>query len=242
MFRGSHRSGIKRVLQVGVAVVGLTGASAFGDTFSVRDDWNFTPPNSGVFIYGVADQVSPAIPYAFAAYSEQIGGGPGTNEVWRLPGQVDPNVRLNLTGGFSFGVADDLVALHPAPDNRMSVIRLNQTFASNQVVNISGSFGAGDQGAVDVYIVDFGFGAGNTMLFSLTGISGDAPFNLNFLLPAGHTIDFLVGSAGNYLFDSTPLAATISTREVGGAVPEPASALLLVVGAAGLAAIRRQLR
>jgi hypothetical protein len=239
----SRRVRIKRFLQLGIAIAGLTGASAFADTFSVHDQWNFGPTNDGVFVYGVANQPSPLNPYGFTLYTERVGGGAGTVEHWTFPGLVaETNARLNRTDQTSVGVPADTVAFHPRQDNSMAVIRLNTTFGTDQVVNVSGFFGAGDQGAVDLYIVDFGFGAGNTTLFSVLNTLGDTPFNLDFVLPAGHTIDFLVGSAGSFLFDSTPLTATISTRGVNGDVPEPATGLLLVLGAVGLGAARRRLK
>jgi hypothetical protein len=219
---------------VAAILAGISTLTAFGQTFDIYDDWSFDAGNNGTFIYGQANTVNPSSPYSLTLFSERQGGGPGTVEYWKFPGAADPNARWNRSGGTQFGVPNDMIAFHPTPQNEMCVIRLNSTWAVTQDVTIDGFFGTGDQGVVDVYVIDQGFGAGITTLFSRVGTGVLENINLSFQLAPGHTIDFLVGSAGDYNFDSTPIDATI----VATAVPEPAT--IAALAGACLAFLRRR--
>jgi len=61
-------------------------------------------------------------------------------------------------------------------------------------------------------------------------------------LTAGDTLDFVVGNAGSYFFDSTPLAVQIAQQlSPGDRVPESATLLLVMAGlfAIGIGARRK---
>ncbi|RYG71093.1 PEP-CTERM sorting domain-containing protein, partial [bacterium] len=183
--------------------------------------------------YGFSNQLTPAPLMDFHQYLSTSGGGAGTNELYNAGFGADPNVRLNRTGGTSFGVPNDFVGIHPGPNNQLSMARWTAPSAIG-TVNITGAFLSGDSGAVDVYVVKNASTATPVILFSAANTFADQAFATSTSVTAGDTIDFIVGAAGNYNNDSTPLLAHIA------AVPEPGSIAALGLGAAAL--LRRRKR
>jgi hypothetical protein len=92
-------------------------------------------------------------------------------------------------------------------------------------------FGAGDSGAVDVHVL-----MNIVPVFSKFGTTTNESFLITFAVEQGDTIDFVVGYAGDYRWDTTPLAATLDYQPV----PEPATLAALGLGAVAL--IRRRKR
>jgi hypothetical protein len=198
----------------------------------VRADWSF-PTQTGDWLYGFSNQLVPAPLMDFHQYVTTSGGGAGTNELYNAGFGADPNVRLNRTGGTSFGVPNDFIGVHPGPNNQLSMARWTAPSALG-MVNVTGSFLSGDSGAVDVYVVKNASTAAPIILFSVANTFADQAFATSTSVLAGDTIDFIVGAAGGFTSDSTPLIAHIA------AVPEPASLAALGLGAAAF--LRRRKR
>lgn len=137
-----------------------------------------------------------------------------------------PSIWRNLRGGPSYGVPHGWTSLHPGPGNELATARF--TAPSSGPCSIVGTFLDGDGGDVDVYVAHNG-----TLLLAITNIPGAQAFSFNRTIAAGDTIDFMVGNAGSFYYDNTPIDVEI------GIVPEPASLLALVGGLAAVARRRR---
>ena len=129
---------------------------------------------------------------------------------WTVAGGAinNPNVGRNTTDHVLHGVQPHELAFHPGPDRRLCVVRW--TAPQSGSVFVWGCFGAGDSGKVDVYVVKTnGDGQATEVLFKALNTPADEPFKVTTRIREGETIDFAVGNAGAWEFDSTPLAATI---------------------------------
>lgn len=199
--------------------VGLAGALQ-AQTYDFASSFSITNGNpNGVWTYGYTTTLGGA----FNAFTTTMDFGNGIT-TWYTPGlsgDYTPGIYSNQSGQSHNNVANGEVALHSGPSGEYGVARF--TSPTGNLFSITGSFGAGDHGTVDLFILKNG-----ATLYSVSGATATESFNLNEALVAGDTLDFVVGYAGAYQFDSTPLSATIS------AVPEPASMAALSLGALAL--------
>ncbi len=78
-------------------------------------------------------------------------------------------------------------------------------------------------------------------MFGQTLEQGSRPFDFNATLAAGERVSFLLGAAGNYTFDSTGIALTVTSAADGGVggVPEPAAWAMMLIGFFGTGATLR---
>lgn len=137
-----------------------------------------------------------------------------------------PAVAKNVSGGTINGIAPGQGNMHPGPNNEIATVRWQSPGAGSY--DVSGKFFAGDGGAVDVYVY-----ADGVSLLSQTGVTGDSPFNFVLNLTSTSVIDFMVGNAGSFFYDSTPLDVFITP------VPEPAAIAGLLTASLLLLARRR---
>ena len=138
----------------------------------------------------------------------------------------------NFGPGTNNGIAPSELWLHPASNNDFAVVRW--TAPASGTYTITSAYWRDDDphggNGTDVHIVlngiaifDASFGNGGATALGAS---------LTFTLAANDKIDFLLGSAGDWTYDSTACNATISAL----AIPEPGTAVLLAVGV-GLFAI-----
>lgn len=153
--------------------------------------------NAGPWAFGwaPANKLGEFTPYekltAVPAASIIIAGKAELPAVWR-----------NLGKGESYGVAPGEVSLHGGPNQEMSIARWTSPWTGK--VHLTGAFGAGHGGTVDVYIAKVSRGE-VTVLFKKPATAATEPFDLVHPVRAGDKLDFIVGTAGSHSSDNTPL-------------------------------------
>jgi hypothetical protein len=105
--------------------------------------------------------------------------------------------------------------------------------------NFAGNFTAHDSSPTGVSIAGY---IGTSQQFATTFLGGSSPFNFNATLAAGDKVNFVLGAAGDYTYDSTGLKLTVTGRDATGAVPEPATWAMMILGFFGMGATLRQRR
>jgi hypothetical protein len=189
-------------------------------------------PNAVVpaWSYGFRSSVATANLTLFSA--AQHGNALGATGLEGYSGGAGPDVTVNVTTAtistnFGFGPNPGIgpleMRLHPASNNDFAVVRWTAP--------IDGMF------AVSAYWRDDDLHGGNgatghivlngVSLFDTTWANGgsaalESPLMISVF--AGDKLDFLVGAAGDWSYDSTAFNATIV------AVPEPGSVILLGLG------------
>ncbi|MBU1377468.1 MAG: PEPxxWA-CTERM sorting domain-containing protein [Alphaproteobacteria bacterium] len=99
-----------------------------------------------------------------------------------------------------------------------------------------GSYQAHDVSPTGVDIAGY---VGTTQQFADTFTGGSRSFNFDANLAAGQKVSFILGAAGNYTYDSTGFALTVTAPDVGG-VPEPATWAMMILGFFGMGATLRR--
>jgi hypothetical protein len=101
------------------------------------------------------------------------------------------------------------ISFHPGPNHEKAVVRWTSPVAGP--VRIRGSFGQGDTGNVDVSVLKTnGDGTVTGNLFEVRNTASGRKFDLTTNVAAGETIDFVLGDAGDWVFDNTPIDVTIT--------------------------------
>ena len=206
-----------------VAGMGILGLTAQSQAYSFVNDFSSTngKPN-GAWTYGHSTTLG-----ALTAFSTP--GSDANFSSWSSPGvygaNQPPSAYKNISAGTVGGIPPGGAGMHPG-NGAFAVARLLVT--STGVYNIAGTFGAGDTGSVDVYVLVNGVSN-----FSALATAVDASFNFTRAVNFGDSIDFVVGMNYDYYYDSTPLSATVTP------VPEPAT-LGLVAVCSWVAARRRR--
>ena len=121
------------------------------------------------------------------------------------------------------------VCLHPSDGNRMAMVRWTSPIDGE--ISLSGAFGKGNIGDIELFIAKTN-ALGTKTLVHIADTFDTLAFYIDTNVVVGDKIDFLVGNAGNWNSDGTPLAVTI--------IPEPATISLLGIGC--LTLIRRRKR
>ncbi len=212
-----------RLAAVSLAAMTLSSAFAlwnYAEDFSVGNG----NPNS-VWTYGVKGSDSPT--GNFLAFPDH-----GSNSTWlywidnahQLLGA--PAATKNIGSTSINGIAPGEGNMHPGPNGEVVTVRW--TAPTSGVFRIFGVFGVGDGGAIDAFV-----GTPTSLILEHRATFDSVGFDFTRSLNAGDSIDFGVGSAGSFYYDSTPLHASIE------AVPEPLTLLGLGVGFALMARRRR---
>jgi len=135
--------------------------------------------------------------------------------------------------GPNLGVEPREILLHPASNNDYPVVRWTAPATGAYTVlaywHDEDPHG-GNGGTGDVVL-------NGTSIFSASWANGGALASSGLLtlsLSAGDTIDFLLGSSGDWAFDSTRFGATIT------AIPEPSTVAQLLLGGVLMGLHRRQ--
>lgn len=120
------------------------------------------------------------------------------------------------------------LVMHPGSGAGFNHIFLRFTAQIAGVHTIDLDYLAGDNGAVEIWVLHNGSLANPLFHSGVTLAGGD--FGSQITLAEGDILDLAIGNAGSHLFDSTPVRFTISVN----AIPEPGSGLLVLTGAISL--------
>ena len=219
-----------------------------------NDVTDFSSSNpSGQWSYGYGVTGSLFTPYsAFRTPCDAASppAGPLDTSCWQIaPGAATavPLVGINNTAGTLDSVGmfstivlpKDVLWMHPGDLLVESIVQWKAPAAG--MYSISGFFELLDNHANGVFVKIYDNGSPVFTPAVLTGAAtppntpgGKDSFFLTLSLIPGEVISFGVNNAGNYFYDSTGLAATI-TR-----VPEPTSLSLLAIGLAGFWSLRKR--
>jgi hypothetical protein len=208
-------------------------------TWDVTTEFSVAANPNGVWSYGYETSLGGTFnPFTNGNYNTSLNNSPYWDTgsappvVWKNPGPnpigVVQSGELALHPGGSYGGSDKPFAVvrWTAPTD----------IPAASTITISGAFGAGDGGGVSYYIL-----YNNVSIsppFEYINESSTKSFTLTRTVSAGDTVEFIVGpdSNGVNLSGTTPLAATINT------VPIPGAVWLVGSGLLGLAGLRRKLR
>ena len=227
---------MRRVVLAGVALATLSAGSAGAATYSVYDQFAI----SG----GAITAANFAFGYGPSSYagSDTISGFPDLQQVCdgdanvqcarvgSLPGIFKANGAYDVTGTAFYDAGE--LNLHPGPSGETAIVQFIAPIAG--LYSFAGAFSYNDVFPTGVDVA--AYVAGVSQIANSVGA-----FNFVTTLAAGQKVNFAVGAAGNYGFDSTGFAVTATGPDRTGGVPEPAAWALMILGFGGAgAALRRR--
>lgn len=202
----------------------LLGGATLGQAalWNYAADYDYTQNPAGVWSYG---------------YQTSLGSGltlfdqHGANSEWQYwmhdMWLSAPSSGLNVSGHMINGAASGEAVLHGGPHGEIATARWTAPMAGH--AHVFGKFGQGDGGAVDALVL-----LNDSLQVSDYGTVGDSFFDVFFDVNVGDRIDFGVGTASDFFFDTTPVYATIEI------VPEPSALAVIALGALALSRCKRR--
>ncbi len=172
--------------------------TATGPTWDPTKEFSATNNPSGVWSYGWTPTLAGAVTL-FRAHR------PDANLDGWLKGEPDyPAIWINHTKRVYDGVRPGELSLHPNLSSECAVLRWTSPKASRVV--LKGTFGEGDTGAMNVYVLH-----NNTPCFQVLETRRDEPFAIELRVERGDRVDFVAepGRAGHG-WGNTPIDVTIS--------------------------------
>jgi len=230
-----------KIMLTAAVFLGITASPSLAITFNAAADFSATNNPNGVWQYGWSSNLGST--FNLLTATENLCG---LTDSWFNPNLFlgNPRVEHNGTGStincITRTFQPDELSLHPGVNGQYSIVRwvapeagtysLASTFSGLDFVGTT----------TDVHVLH----NGTSLLDNLVNGFG-APSARSFAsalsVLAGDTIDFAVGFGnGNFYYDTTGLAATISKADTT-SVPEPTSVLgLLVLGAFGAGSLLKR--
>ena len=218
---------MKKILFVAAALAFATPASAV--TVDPYDQLTGPTPAVGSFVFGTVNPGTGVITPFNSLQRPCDGNAPVTcfrnaGDPFGIPSAVASTVAFPSG---TVNVPNDRIFLHPS----------NGAFAGvSFVAALSGTYNfAGEFSMQDVNPSGVEIGAiilnGAPVLTSSLLFAGSRTFNFDALLNAGQSVSFFVGPAGNSNNDSTGLFLRVTgLAPVVGAVPEPSTWLMMILG------------
>ena len=136
-----------------------------------------------------------------------------------LPGIFKPVGDYDVTGTAFFEAGE--LNLHPGPSSEVVVVQFIAPTAG--LYNFAGAFSYNDVLPTGVDVAAYLGGVSQ-----IANAIGD--FDFDATLTAGQKVNFAVGAAGNWTFDSTGFELTVTGPDRTGAVPEPGAWALMILG------------
>lgn len=233
--RHANTSNLARILTsrfaILIAAFGLTLCNANGaDIFDATTDFSITNNPNGVWSSGyqtslnsslVLFDVKTSVPNSYWIWTSSITNNLNT-----------PSVLKNIqTSGSLNGLPPNMISLHPGP-NIYATLRFTAPKTASYSLELN--FFAGDGGETDAYAI-LNNDTNNPLYYSPI-TSNNPSFNSVLNLISGDKIDILVGPAGGFGFDTTPLTFRL-TEQV---VPEPHTIILSLISVIMAFASRRR--
>ncbi|WP_226586850.1 PEP-CTERM sorting domain-containing protein [Microseira wollei] len=224
-----------KMMMTAAVIIGFAASPSLAATFNAAADFSTTNNPNGVWQYGWSSSLGST----FNLYPNF------TNDAgfvgWRDPSITyfsAPTVVNNNTGSpinVSTVTLEPGLTFHPGFNGQYSIVRW--TAPEDGTYSLATKFAGADfvgPTTTDVHVLHNGISLFNDLVNGF-GASSAKLFTNTLFVNAGDTIDFAVGYGnGNFYSDSTSLAATISSATPPESVPEPGSALgLLVFGTFG---------
>ncbi len=230
----------KSIVLAFVVSLGMAGLATAAGTWDFNADFSAASNPNGDWTYGMIPDFTAITPgYSMTTLDTSMAVGDAVNNWWTMANAayLIPCVYHN------YGVAPDLyanpvgmTALHPGPlpggtANDVSyaaVVRWTAP-ADCPAIAIDGTFFAGNVGATsNLVVLNGGSAAGSALIEDYVTVADTPISQVVNGISAGDTIDFIVGTAGEFPNDTTPLEAVIVC------IPEPISMLLLGLGSVAL--------
>jgi hypothetical protein len=214
----------RNAIAIAAATLPAIAGNAFAATYSAASDFSATANPSGPWTYG---QLAGT---AFSAFDlvEQFGDPAAhfwhssTPTPFSIPYVGGNQTNHSTSSGTAFLGAGEM-DFHPGASGQLGVVRF--TTPESGLYQIAATFSDGDTSSSGGTIVSITIGG--TQMFSGavpgSGISSPS-YSATQALTAGEIVDFRVDANGSFSNDATRLSAVITS------VPEPASALLLLLG------------
>jgi hypothetical protein len=201
--------------------------AAHAQTFDAAADYSITNNPNGVWSAGFSSTLGGSL----VLFNVNNGVTNGIN-AWNstvVNAFGTPSYFKNLGASPANFLQPGQIALHPGPDNQnapFAVLRF--TAPTTAQYNVVAQFFVGDTGGstggdTDANIL-LNSNAAAPVFFAAT-TNTNPLFNQTVTLAAGNTLDFIVGSKGDFTFDTTPL--NVRLTNVSTAAPEPSALALL---------------
>lgn len=226
------RMGPSLGLAAAIAAVGVSGSVA--SAANLASDFSITNGNpNGAWTYASAPATAgyTLTPFTTTTTSSSFN-------YWHNGSGDAVSVGKNTGASFNSGTVNypaGTVVLHPSSSQLSAVARF--TASATDIYSLAATFGRSDGtsngNGVDVSVVVNGVAVYAAHL-DTSGANPTGSYAAPSLpLTAGSTVDFVVGSAGDYTYDATTVAASVNV------VPEPAT---LAAGAAAVGLVLRRRR
>lgn len=206
-------------------------------TFDASDDFSSSHNPNGIWSYGWSSSLGSSL----NLYTDPVVNGELNG--WIYPPITSLNSPFvwhngteNLITSGTVKIEANQIVFHPGPSGQYSIVRWTAPEAGNY--SLATTFAGADyigQTTTDVHVLHNSTSIFNDLINGF-GESSAKSFTSTLQLMAGDTIDFAVGfgSNGHFYYDSTRLAATLSTATSPDPIPEPSSTLgLLALGVLG---------
>ncbi len=128
-----------------------------------------------------------------------------------------PIMWRNDESGVSYGIQPGEVAMHTGATGHylggwedIAVRWTAPATITQPAVNLDGKLGAGHGGDREFWVVKNAGQASELVLFHQPSIAGDIPFNVDVVIAAGDTIDFVQGAGAGMGAENSPFDVTIT--------------------------------